>query len=255
MLLTVDCGNTNIVLGLYDRDTLLNNWRISTVAQKTEDEYYVLMDNMLTAVGLTLKDVDGFIVASVVPAVTVALKRFAEKYLPFAAYFVDYNTKTPIKVLMDNPSEVGADRIVNSLAAHYKYGGSLIIVDFGTATTFDVVSSAGEYLGGAISPGLEISANALFARAAKLANITLEKPAHAIGKNTTDGLRSGLLYGYGGQVDGLITRMSKELPQKPVVIGTGGLAQLIFEYSEKMDFVDQQLTLEGLKLIWENYRD
>ena len=252
MLLTIDCGNTNIVLGLFDGDMLLNSWRISTVSGKTEDEYYVLFQNMLAANGVGLLNIDGFIVSSVVPSITTALRRFADKYLSFSACFVDIHTKTGITVMMDNPLEVGSDRIVNALAGHRKYGGFLIIVDFGTATTFDVVSPQGEYLGGAICPGLEISAGALFAKAAKLANITMEKPAHIIGKNTTDCLRSGLLYGYGSLVDGLIEKMTEELAEKPLVIATGGLAQLINEYSKKIDVVDNLLTLEGLKLIWQN---
>ncbi|MCR4962343.1 MAG: type III pantothenate kinase [Firmicutes bacterium] len=251
MLLTIDCGNTNIVLGLYEGDTLRNSWRISTVSSKTEDEYYVLFQNMLAAGGLGLSHIDGFIVSSVVPSVTTALRRFAAKYLTFPASFVDAHTETGVPIRIDNPAEVGSDRIVNALAGHHKYGGYLIIVDFGTATTFDVVSPQGEYLGGAICPGLEISAGALFAKAAKLANITMEKPAHIIGKNTTECLRSGLLYGYGCLVDGLIEKMTKELSAKPMVIATGGLGQLISEFSEKIDVVDQLLTLEGLRLLWE----
>lgn len=251
MLLTVDCGNTHIVLGLYETDQLISYWRISTDAKRTEDEYFALLKNLLLDRQIAMADIDGFIVSSVVPAVSFSLQKFAEKYLPFEPFFVDHDTNTGIKILTDNPLEVGADRIVNALAAHKIYGGTLIVVDFGTATTFDCVSAAGEYLGGAIAPGLEVSLNALFARAAKLTNISLEKPEHAIGKSTAESLRSGILWGYGGMVDGLVKRMSCELPDKPLVIGTGGLAQLISDYSDSIVKVDNLLTLEGLRMIWQ----
>ena len=252
MLLAVDCGNTQVVLGVFDQDKLLASWRISTNARRTADEYMVFLKDFLNSKGISFDDIHGMIVGSVVPAVNDALYKLAESHLHCPPpLFVDYQTQTGIKLMVDNPAEVGADRIIDALAAHKKYGGPLIIVDFGTATTLDCVSAAGEYIGGAICPGVEISRDALFAHAAKLSSIALTKPPKVIATNSADYLRSGILWGYGGQVDSLVERMSEEWGQQPKVIATGGLAPLIADYSDAIDVVDIYLTLEGLMMIWD----
>ena len=256
MLLAVDCGNTQTVLGVYDADKLLASWRISTNASRTADEYMVFLKDFLGNKGINLTDIDGMIVGSVVPGVNDSLYKLVEKHLSCPPpLFVDYQTPTGIKLLVDNPAEVGADRIIDALAAHKKYGGPLIIVDFGTATTLDCVSAAGEYLGGAICPGVEVSRDALFSHASKLSSIVLTKPPKVIGTNTADYLRSGILWGYGGQVDSLVQRMSEEWGETPQVIATGGLAPLIADYSDAIDVVDTHLTLDGLKMIWHKLRE
>ncbi len=255
MLLAIDCGNTHIVFGVFDGDRLLNSWRVSTDTKKTEDEYLVLMSQFFDSINVEIKAIKGIIIGSVVPGVNAALSKMAAKYFSKAQLvFADYNTPTEIKLLIDNPEEVGADRIIDALAAVRKYGGDLIIVDFGTATTLDCVSAAGEYLGGAICPGVEISRNALFAHASKLSNIVLSRPPKVIGTNTADFLRSGMLWGYGGQVDALVCRMSKEWGKQPRVVATGGLAPLIAEYSEAIDIVDITLTLDGLRMVWDKIK-
>lgn len=251
MLLAVDCGNTHLVIGLFDGEKLLRSWRLSTDTRKTEDEYLVMLRQLLAEDGHSLQEISGMAVGSVVPAVNFALYKLADKYLRCEHCFVTYETDTGIPILMDNPAEVGADRIINAVSAHAKYSGPLIIVDFGTATTFDCITAAGEYIGGAICPGIEISQQALFARAAKLANIELRRPQSAVGKNTADCLRSGLLWGYGGQIDGLVRRMKAEIGCDATVIATGGLASFISSFAETIDVVDGQLTLEGLRMIWE----
>jgi len=252
MLLAIDCGNTNIVLGVFEGDKLLASWRLYTDATKTGDEYLILLKELFCTVGLSMNKIEGIIIDSVVPGVNVALGKMAEKYLSCPPpLFVDYTTPTGLKLLVDNPAELGSDRIVNALAAHHKYGGDLIIVDFGTATTFDCVSAAGEYLGGAICPGIEISREALFVHAAKLSNVVLRRPPKVIATNTEDYLRSGILWGYGGQVDALVRRMSAEWGEQPRVIATGGFAELISGYSDTIDLVDISLTLDGLRMIWE----
>lgn len=255
MLLTIDCGNTHLTMGLYDETSMLGHWRIHSNANTTEDEYLVLFSSLLQQADYSLKQVEGMCICSVVPGVNFALSKLAAKRLGCPYLFVDHNTPTALKLCNDNPAEVGADRIVNGLAAHCKYGGNLIIVDFGTATTFDCITAAGEYLGGAICPGIEISQRALFMHAAKLANIELRRPPAVIGRNTADGLRSGLLWGYAGQVDALTTRMIAELGDPVTVLATGGLASLISSFSEAIDKVDAHLTLDGLKMIWDGNRD
>jgi type III pantothenate kinase len=250
MILAIDCGNTHSVLGVYDDDLLLASWRISTDASKTEDEYLVLLKELFQSAGLKFTNITTLIVASVVPPVNFALSKLVEKHLPKTKLiFVDDTTPTGISIVTDNPKEVGADRIVNALAAHEKYGGDLIVVDFGTATTFDCISADGEYFGGAICPGIEISKESLFSHAAKLSDIVLSRPPKVIAANTADSLRSGILWGYGGQVDSLVRRMENEWGKKVQVIATGGLASLISEFSETIDQVDMDLTLDGLRLV------
>ena len=251
MLLAVDCGNTNIVLGVFEQDKLLASWRLNTDAAKTGDEYFILFKELFCTAGLSWDKIRGIIIDSVVPDINVSLRKMAEKYLSgLPPRFVDYTTPTGLKLLVDNPAELGADRIVNSLAAHIKYGGNLIVVDFGTATTFDCVSAAGEYLGGAICPGIEISCEALFRHAARLSHVQLRRPPKVIATNTEDSLLSGILWGYGGQVDAVAARMSAEWGVAPRVIATGGFAELIAVYSDLIEKVDILLTLEGLRMIW-----
>ena len=256
MILAIDCGNTHSVLGVYDDDLLLASWRISTDAAKTEDEYLVLLTQLFQSAGLKFNNISTMIVASVVPPVNFALTMLAKKHLPKTKLiFVDETTPTGIKIIADNPKEVGADRIVNALAAHEKYGGNLIVVDFGTATTFDCITANGEYFGGAICPGIEISKQALFSHAAKLSDIVLSRPPKVMATNTADSLRSGILWGYGGQVDSLVRRMENEWGKKVQVIATGGLANLICEFSETIDEVDMELTLDGLRLVCVKIRE
>jgi len=251
MLLALDCGNTHIVAGVYDGARLLCHWRLSSDSRKTEDEYMVLLQGLLQAEGLHIRDISAMILGSVAPDLNFVLLKLARKHFKLTPICVDSGVDTGMPILLHNPREVGADRIINAVAAHHIYSGYLIIVDFGTATTFDCVSAAGEYLGGAIAPGIEISRHALFQHAAKLTNIPLEKPRHAIGRSTAESLQSGVLWGFGGQVDGLVGKMSKELPEKPTVIATGGLASFIAPFCEHVGHVEPLLTLEGLRLIYE----
>src|SRR5712692_5521906 len=251
-LLAVDVGNTNIVLGVYDNDRLVRTWRLATVHDRTEDELAVTLDGVLAQQDLAIEDLDALIVGSVVPPLTTAFTRMAEHYLERPAFVVGPGVKTGVRLRVDNPSEVGADRIANTLAAHRRYGGPAIVVDFGTTTNFDVVSAEGDFLGGAFAPGLEVSAESLFGRASRLFAVSLTAPKDAIGKNTADCLRSGIMFGYVGLVDGLLTRILAELPGGTAkVIGTGGLASTIAPLTTYIERVDDDLTLEGLRLLWE----
>ena len=255
MLLAIDCGNTHICMGLFDQDKLLRSWRVSTDKNKTEDEYLVTLSLLMEEYGYSLHDVTGLILGSVVPSINIILYKLVDKYLKCPALVVNSSTPCGLEVRLDNPDELGADRIINAVAGHAKYPGNLIIVDFGTATTFDCVSADGAYLGGAICPGVEISQQALFSRAAKLANIELKRPPAVIGTNTADSLRSGLLWGYGGQVDGIVRRMKEEFDGPVTVIATGGLATFIRGFTETIDDVASQLTLDGLRMIWDLNKD
>jgi type III pantothenate kinase len=251
MLLTLDCGNTQVVAGVYDGEHLLCHWRLVSDAHRTEDEYFTLLQSLLQAEGLSIRDIGDMIIASVVPDVEWALQKLGRKHLKLNPFCLNSQTDSGLSILLTNPQELGADRIANAAAAHHIYGGYLIVVDFGTATTFDCVSAAAEYLGGAIVPGVGISRQALFQYAARLNNIPLEKPERAIGRNTAECLRSGMMWGFGGQVDALVRRMSAELPAKPTVVATGGYAALIAPYSDCIDHVAPLLTLDGLRLIYE----
>ncbi|MDO4581461.1 MAG: type III pantothenate kinase [Bacillota bacterium] len=250
MLLALDCGNTHMVIGLFEGEQLKYSWRLSSEDKKTEDEYMVLLRTLMEAHSLDIAAIDGMIVASVVPSVNFNLRKLAEKHLHIEPIFVNYRTKSGLKIDMENPAEVGADRIVNAIAAHHIYGGTLIVVDFGTATTFDCVLEDARYIGGAICPGIEISQRALFTYASQLSSIAMVKPPSVIGRNTAQALRSGMQWGYGGQVDALVRRMSLELPSQPQVIATGGLAQTIAGFSDSIDHVDVDLTLKGLQMIY-----
>ena len=251
-LLVVDLGNTNIVLGVYRGDTLVNSWRLATARERTADEYGILArqlvgDAMHASLG-------GAIVASVVPPLNSAIAFMIRKYFGIDPLFVEPGVKTGIALHVDNPQEVGADRIVNCAAAHETYGGPSVIVDFGTATTFDVVTANAEFIGGVIAPGLNISAEALFARAARLPRVDIRRPDRVIGTNTVVNMQSGIYFGYLGLVDGILARIKTEVPNLKRVVATGGLAGLFAEESEHIDDVDPELTLKGLKIIYDRNR-
>jgi type III pantothenate kinase len=250
-LLAADVGNTNVVLGAYDGAKLVSTWRTATRSDQTEDELAVLIDALLSREDLSLDDIDALVLGSVVPPLTAAFTRLAERYLDRPALVIGPGVKTGVRLRVDNPSEVGADRIANTLAAHRRYGGPAIVVDFGTTTNFDVVSEDGDFLGGSFAPGLEISAESLFGRASRLFRVPLTAPTAAIGKNTADCLRSGLVFGYVGLVEGLLARITAELPAKPRIIATGGLATTIAPLAKVIETVDEDLTLEGLRLLYE----
>src|SRR5512137_1963582 len=224
MLLTIDVGNTNTVLGVFRGKELIANWRLTTAREQTVDEYGVLTRNLFTLAGLNCDAITGVIISSVVPPVNWTLAEMARIYFGKKALFVELGVKTGMAVLVDNPSEVGADRIVNGVAAFHQYGGPCIVVDFGTAITFDAISARGEYLGGVIAPGLGISAEALFARAARLTRVDLRMPARVIGRTTEESVQSGLFFGYASLVDGLVARVREELGARAPVVATGGLA-------------------------------
>ena len=251
MLLTIDVGNTNTVLGLYQEAELVVDWRISTDRQKTIDEYGILLLNLFSSEDLELAEVDEIIISSVVPPVINMLEEVSVRYFGLEPLIVGPGVKTGMEIRVDNPKEVGADRIVNAIAAHELYEGPLIIVDFGTATTFCAVSNDGAYLGGSIAPGVDVSAEALFAQAAKLPKIELALPENVIGKNTHDGLQSGIVYGYIDLVNGIVQRMKEELSPEAKVIATGGLSDLISPAAQEIDINHQFLTLEGLRIISE----
>jgi type III pantothenate kinase len=251
MLLVIDAGNTNIVLGIYKGSNLLEHWRIETDIEKTSDEYGILITELIRSGDIDLDVINESIISSVVPPVTPTLEDTVKKYLNSTPIIVGPGTKTGISISVDNPKEVGADRIVNAVAAHVKYGGDLIIVDFGTATTFDYVSAKGEYLGGVIAPGVHISAEALFTHASKLPKVEITRVHQAIGKNTIDNMQSGLYFGYIGLTKEIVSRMKTEIGRPTKVIATGGLSFLFEKDLDCIDKVDPMLTLEGLRLIYE----
>jgi type III pantothenate kinase len=250
MLLAIDVGNTNIVLGVYRDAKLVASWRVETHAQRLADEYAVMIERLLSFHELKLGDVNNLVLGSVVPMLTSSLSEFGERYLRCRPVVVGPGVRTGVRILVENPREVGADRLANTLAAHRLYGGPAIVVDFGTATNFDVVSAEGDFLGGAIAPGLVISMQALSDRAARLYRIELTRPKMAIGKNTMTNMQSGLIFGYVGLVEGLINRIKSELgPAK--VIFTGGLSEIIARETTLVDTINPHLTLDGLRMIFE----
>lgn len=255
MLLVFDVGNTNMVLGVYDGEKLLVDWRLSTNIPRTADEYGISVINLFDKADLDYKKVDAIAISSVVPNIMYSLEHMIRKYFKVEPLVVGPGVKTGINIKYDNPKEVGADRIVNAVAAHDKYKRPLIIIDFGTATTFCAVGENGDYYGGAITPGLKISADALFERAAKLPRIELVKPPAAICKNTVQSMQSGIIFGYIGQVDYIVNKMKEEMKKlgekEPYVVATGGLANLIASESSTIKEVNSFLTLEGLRMIYE----
>ena len=254
MLLTIDVGNTNTVLGLFDGEDLIKSWRVKTDPRSTSDEMSLQINALVSGYTVT-----GLSICSTVPATLRELRTMIASYFSdIATTIVEPGTKTGVPLLVDNPKEIGADRIVNTLAAHTLYGGPAIVVDFGTSTNLDVVSPKGEFLGGALAPGIEISVDALASRAAQLRKVELIRPKNAIGKNTVEALQSGTIFGFAGQVDGLVDRITAELAKDydevPTVIATGGLAPLIIGVSETIDQYEPDLTLIGLRLIHEKNR-
>ena len=250
MLFVIDVGNTNTVMGIYRDDRLVKDWRIRTERKTTEDEFNVIVASLMVTGGIDTGAIKRTIISCVVPPMVTILDSFCRKYLGHAPRWVDARSYTRMPILMHNPSEVGADRIVNSVAAYRKYRQSLIIIDFGTATTFDVVSGRGEYIGGAISPGIMIASEALFREASKLPRVEIfEPPENVIGKDTISGIKSGIIFGYAGLVDGIVGRMKAQVEPVPLVLATGGLALLMANVATTIDHVESDLTLEGLKII------
>lgn len=250
MLLVIDVGNTHMVMGVYDGDKLTENWRIHTQRYATADEFSVLARGLLAAGRIGLDDIHKTVISCVVPPVVSVLENFCRKYLGHAPLWIDPRSFTGIRILTHNPAEVGADRIVNAVGAYQKYKRSMIVIDFGTATTFDAISPDGAYLGGAISPGIMISAEALFMKASKLPRVEIfQPPENVIGRDTQASIQSGIIFGYAGMVDGMVRRMQREMGGHPAVIATGGLAALMYQVAETIEAVESSLTLEGLRFI------
>jgi type III pantothenate kinase len=251
MLLAVDIGNTNVVLGVYRGATLLQQWRVASDTRRMPDEYAMILRDLLTHHGFALSDIDGAIVGSVVPPLTTVFDEMCRRYFGIAPLIVGPGIRTGVRISYDDPRGVGADRIVNSLAAFRLYGGPAVIIDFGTATTFDAISATGDYLGGAIAPGIGLAAEALFQHTAKLPRVELVTPRTAIGKNTPSAMQSGLILGYVGLVEGLVARFTRELGGKGRVIATGGLAPLVAKETACIEVVNSGLTLDGLRMLYE----
>ncbi|MBM4327269.1 MAG: type III pantothenate kinase [Deltaproteobacteria bacterium] len=250
MLLAIDVGNTNTVIGIFDGDRRIGSWRIRTVEDATADEYLVALLNLARAGNLNVLDIDGVIISCVVPPLMGALEALCRRHLKLTPLFVGPGIKTGMPIRYDNPREVGADRIVNAVAAYEKYRIALIAVDFGTATTFDYINQAGEYEGGCIAPGVKISAEALFHQASKLFRVELTAPARVIAKDTASAIQSGIVYGYASLVDGILMRMFEELDSRPRVIATGGLARVISAHTKLVDDIEDDLTMEGLRILY-----
>jgi len=251
LLLAIDVGNTNISMGLFIEGTLVSDWRITTLGERTSDETGLLLLQFFGFAGMEKETVDDVIISSVVPPVMHSLVLAIKKYIGKKPIIVTHKIKTGLSILYDNPGDVGADRIANAVAAYNIYGGPVIIVDFGTATTFCAITQKAEYLGGIICAGIKISMEALFAKAAKLPRVDIVKPANIIGKNTVESMQSGAVYGFAGQVGYIVKKMKKQLGENTTVIATGGFARLIAEEIKEINIIDNQLTLQGLKIIYE----
>jgi type III pantothenate kinase len=254
MLLAIDTGNTQTVIGLFDGTELADHWRIATAAERTSDELALMIQQFLGFHGFSFDDqIHGVAVCSGVPRITASLRDMTRRYFGFDALVVEPGVRTGMPILYDNPKEVGADRIADAVAAYEKYGGPTVVVDFGTANTIEAISEKGEYLGGAIFPGIEVSLDALFGRAAALRRVELVAPRNVIGKSTVESIQSGTIYGFSGQVDAMVDRFRAELGDCSV-IATGGLAELIIPHSRTIEHYEPWLTLEGLRIIWERNR-
>jgi type III pantothenate kinase len=258
MLLAIDVGNTNIVLGVFDGTTLVQSWRLTTLRERTADELGLLVDGLFAHARIDKARVDSIILGSVVPPLTGTTRAMVERHFGLKALTIEPGLDTGMPILYDNPAEVGADRIVNGIAAYEQFGRAsarpVVVVDFGTATTLDAITAKGEYLGGAICPGVQISADALFQRTARLPRIEVRKPARAIGRTTVGAMEAGLFFGYVGMVEGLVRRMSEELGGNAVCVATGGLAEVIAPETPLIHHVDPDLTLQGLRIVWERNR-
>jgi type III pantothenate kinase len=255
MLLVIDIGNTNIVFGVYRGDELVNHWRLSTAIQKTVDEYAILLHSLLYFEKIRLPDIESAIISCVVPPLLISFELLCSKYIGIKPIIVEPGIKTGMSILYENPQEVGADRIVNAVAGYERLKRALIIVDFGTATTFDYVTPKGEYVGGAIAPGIMISLEALFERASKLPRVELVKPKDILGRNTVSAMQAGIIYGYISLVDGIVARIKEKVKTDPYVIATGGLANLVYKESSSIDEVDELLTLRGQKILYEKNKE
>ena len=252
MLLVLDIGNSNIVMGAYEGKRLLRHWRISTDRQKTGDEYGILFNELFRYQGIEMSDIKAIIISSVVPPLVVPLRKMCERYFRIRPLIVGPGIRTGIRLNYENPRAIGADRIVNVIGAHEQYGGPLIVIDIGTATTFDIVAENGDFLGGVIAPGLSSSADALFQRAARLPRIELVTPKRIISRNTVSGMQAGIIYGYVGQIDEIVRRMKKEMGYDEIkVVATGGYARMVSRESKTIDKIDHFLTLTGLRVLYE----
>lgn len=254
MLLAVDVGNSTTVIGVFDDAKLVQHWRSSTDPGRTADELALLFDGFLSFADLSFAAMHGVVISSVVPLVTERLREMAERYVAFEPIIVGPGIRSGIAIRYPNPTEIGADRLMNALAAYDQYGGPAVVVDFGTSTNFDVVSAKGEFIGGAIAPGVQTSMDALSARGARLPTIELAAPGSAIGRSTTEAMQSGVVYGFAGQVDRIVTEIASALPEPPRVVATGGLASAIMRQCRTIEHHDPWLTLKGLRLVWERNR-